>query len=118
MDYATFVIDEFYEYDKPKQLCAIVLKTLNDLFQYYSPVSGTLHEESSASSQLNVSAIETEEFVDMVSYFKSKYKRKKVESQVIEAKSELERYLEDKVESDDNKFYILGLILKVIRYSL
>ncbi|XVF20903.1 hypothetical protein REPUB_Repub12eG0043500 [Reevesia pubescens] len=108
MDYATFVIEEVYEYDKAEQLCAIVLKILNDLFQYYPPVSGTLHEESNASSQSNVSTIETKEFVDMVAYSKSKYKRKRAESRVIEGKSELERYLEDKVESDDNKFDILG----------
>ncbi|XVF35058.1 hypothetical protein REPUB_Repub18cG0112200 [Reevesia pubescens] len=82
MDYATFVIKDVYEYDKAEQLCAIRLKILNDLFQYYSPVSGTFHEESSASSQSNVSTIKTEEFVDMVTYSKSKYKRKRVEFRI------------------------------------
>ncbi|KAE8685745.1 hypothetical protein F3Y22_tig00111095pilonHSYRG01045 [Hibiscus syriacus] len=64
-------------------------------------------EEPSAASQSNVSRVENDELLDLFAYYKTKYKRKRAKSVFSERKSELEKYLEDKVEPDVKKFDLL-----------
>ncbi|KAK8528377.1 hypothetical protein V6N13_057048 [Hibiscus sabdariffa] len=81
MDYVIFVIEEF--------------------------LSGISKDESNVSSQSSLSRVECDE-LDLFAYSKSKYKRKRVESVFSEGKTELEEYLEDKVEPDVDRFDVLA----------
>ncbi|KAE8671627.1 hypothetical protein F3Y22_tig00111941pilonHSYRG00008 [Hibiscus syriacus] len=107
MDYVIFVIDEVYDTEKAEQLSEIVKQTLSELFDHYSLLSGKSQEGSSVASQSNVSRVENDELLDLFAYSKTKYKRKRAESMFSEGKSELEKYLEDKVELDVKKFDLL-----------
>ncbi|KAE8676969.1 hypothetical protein F3Y22_tig00111566pilonHSYRG00241 [Hibiscus syriacus] len=107
MDYVIFVIDEVYDAEKAEQLSEIVKQTLSELFDHYSLLSGKSQEEPSVASQSNISRVENDELLDLFAYSKTKYKRKRVESVFSEGKSELEKYLEDKVEHDVKKFDLL-----------
>ncbi|XP_039033871.1 zinc finger BED domain-containing protein RICESLEEPER 1-like [Hibiscus syriacus] len=107
MDYVIFVIEEVYDAKKSEQLSEIVKQTLSELFDHYSLLSGKSQEEPNVASQSNVSRVENDEMFDLFVYSKTKYKRKRAESVFSEGKSELERYLEDKVEPDVKKFDLL-----------
>ncbi|XP_039011378.1 zinc finger BED domain-containing protein RICESLEEPER 1-like [Hibiscus syriacus] len=104
MDYVIFFIEEVYDTEKAELLSEIVRQTLSELFDHYSLLSGKSQEEPSVVSQSNVSRVENDEMLDLISYSKTKYKRKRAESVLSEGKSELEKYLEDKVEPDVKKF--------------
>ncbi|XP_039011229.1 zinc finger BED domain-containing protein RICESLEEPER 2-like [Hibiscus syriacus] len=99
MDYVIFVIEEVYDAVKAEQLSEIVKQTLSELFDHYSLLSGKSQEEPSVVSQSNVSRVR--------GVHSTKYKRKRAESVFSEGKSELEKYLEDKVEPDVKKFDLL-----------
>ncbi|KAK8640066.1 hypothetical protein V6N13_138429 [Hibiscus sabdariffa] len=76
MYYVIFVIKEVYDEKKSDELSVLVKQTLNELFDHYSLLSGTSKDETNVSSQSNLSRVESDE-LDLFSYSKSKYKRKR-----------------------------------------
>ncbi|KAL4346621.1 hypothetical protein GQ457_17G012820 [Hibiscus cannabinus] len=106
MDYVIFVIEEVYDEKKSNELSVLVKQTLNELFDHYSLLSGISKDESNVSSQSNLSRVESDE-LDLFAYSKFKYKRKRAESVFSEGKTELEKYLDDKVEPDVDIFDVL-----------
>ncbi|KAK8530923.1 hypothetical protein V6N12_013420 [Hibiscus sabdariffa] len=107
MDYVIFFIEEVYDEKKYDELSVLAKQTLNELFDHYSLLSGISKDESNVSSQSNLSSVESDE-LDLFVYSKSKYKRKRAESVFSEGKIELEKYLEDKVEPDVDRFDVLA----------
>ncbi|KAK8578910.1 hypothetical protein V6N12_069254 [Hibiscus sabdariffa] len=107
MDYVIFVIEEVYDEKKSDELSVLVKQTLNELFDHYSLLSGISKDESNVSSQSNLSRVESDE-LDLFAYSKSKYKRKRAESVFSEGKTKVEKYLEDKVEPDVDRFDVLA----------
>ncbi|KAK8998699.1 hypothetical protein V6N11_084083 [Hibiscus sabdariffa] len=107
MYYVIFVIKEVYDEKKSDELSVLVKQTLNELFDHYSLLSGTSKDETNVSSQSNLSRVESDE-LDLFSYSKSKYKRKRAATVFSEGKYELEKYLEDKVEPDVDRLDVLA----------
>lgn len=116
-EYFEFVVMKMYGENEGKVVAEMAKEAMFELFNEYkrmnspsafstsSSSSSSLSSESGSSSQYSVSSDVSKKITDR---YKMEFKKKKMELGGKDNKSELDKYLNEDCEDDDDKFDILG----------
>ncbi|XP_031256268.1 zinc finger BED domain-containing protein RICESLEEPER 1-like [Pistacia vera] len=104
-----WVIDEFYDVFTADKLKKKVMEILLSLFNHYNlcKVAGALTTQSSQQSSGATAVDHGDADIDPQECMRVKFKKRKIESQANKSKSELDKYLADDVENDNDKTFDL-----------
>ncbi|GJX79044.1 zinc finger BED domain-containing protein RICESLEEPER 2-like protein [Tanacetum coccineum] len=138
VEYVEVLLGDVYGKIEGKAMCAIIKASLVELYEDYvrihaSPETHTMFESVDASSSMNKRSATTTPVIEPSAILKQKVrmemKRRKSENGLQDSKSELDRYLNEDVKDETNKFDILnwwkvnnsstgGRVLEAFRSSL
>ncbi|GJT51118.1 zinc finger BED domain-containing protein RICESLEEPER 2-like protein [Tanacetum coccineum] len=137
-EYVEVLLGDVFRKIEGKAMCAMIKASLVELYEDYvrinaSPETHTMFESVDASSSMNKHSSTTTPVIELSAILKQKVrmemKRRKSENGLQDSKSELDRYLNEDVEDETNKFDILnwwkvnnpstgGRVLEAFRSSL
>ncbi|GJT67243.1 zinc finger BED domain-containing protein RICESLEEPER 2-like protein [Tanacetum coccineum] len=111
-EYVEVLLGDVYGKIKGKAMCAMIKASLVELYEDYvrihaSPETDTMFESVDASSSMNKRSA-TQSSVILKQKVRMEMKRRKFESGMHDSKSELDRYLNEDVEDESDKFDILN----------